>query len=223
MKNLKPKTLNGRDHRALAYHLKPNKGFTIIEMLVTISVFIIVTSMILINYPQFSDRLSLERTAQEVALSLREAKTYAIAVREFGIGTDRYPGYGVHFDLSSGPTKEYILFADVESYPLEGNKIYDDDGGGSSDEKIDQFIIQTNVSIKEFCVGINSLTDCSSYEKLEIVYFRPDPDVTIMGTPSGGGITVSIPTGVAIIVETPPGDCKAIIIRVTGQISVKGC
>jgi len=187
-------------------------GFTLIEMLVTISVFTIVTSVMLANYPKFSDNLSLERTTQEIALSLREAKTYSLAVREFGIGSDIFPGYGVHFDLSSGPSKNYLLFAD-----LDEGKDYDSSGS----EKQDEFVIQTNVSIKEFCKILDPLGDCGSYEKLEVVYFRPDPNVTITGiTPLG--VRESLPFA-AIVVEASQGGCKSIIVRTTGQVSIERC
>ena len=58
-------------------------GFTLLEMTVTIGIAAAISGLILANFPQFSRRLELSRTAQAVALAFREAETAALGVREF--------------------------------------------------------------------------------------------------------------------------------------------
>lgn len=175
-------------------------GFTLFELIVVISIFILVSTMILANYPKFSQRMQLNRVAQEVALSLREAQTNALAVREAEIQTDTFPGYGAHFELG----KQYKLFAD-----LDQDTIYD---STPSDEATEVFTINTFPSIVSLCAPIN---DCSK-TALDIVYERPDPLITIRDQ---AGITF---TNAKVIVGTSDGtDSKNIIIWVTGQVTIE--
>ena len=119
------------------------RGFTIIEILITIGIFALVSSMILANYPKFSERLTLEQTAQKIALSFREARTFSLTVGESEIGAKIFPGYGVHFDAGeSGDNKEYLIFSDLDS-----DKKY----AASGDEEKDTFKIQSSASISGAC------------------------------------------------------------------------
>ena len=56
------------------YRFKKTAGFTLIEMIVVIAIFGIVTTIILANLPTFRDRSSLDLVAQEVAINIRGAQ-----------------------------------------------------------------------------------------------------------------------------------------------------
>ena len=78
-------------------------GFTIIELLVTVAIFSIITSVLLVNYPKFSSRILLENVAHDIGLSVRQAQTFGLNVRGVRIGaTDIFPTYGIHFSLGGG-------------------------------------------------------------------------------------------------------------------------
>ncbi|MBU3925559.1 type II secretion system GspH family protein, partial [Patescibacteria group bacterium] len=85
-----------------------NKGFTLLEVLITLSIFVIVASLILANYPEFQAGISLKRTSQEIALTIREAQSYSLSVKGF---QDEYKGYGVYFEKFN--SNSYILFSDL--------------------------------------------------------------------------------------------------------------
>ncbi len=112
-----------------------------VELMVTLAIFVVMTSTVLANYPSFNNKIGLEILAQNIALSIREAQVYGISIRAEGLqASARAPAYGVHFygavtDLrdqthtsaASGGGRQYIIFADGN-----GNKQYDGtDRGGA--------------------------------------------------------------------------------------------
>lgn len=54
-------------------------GFSLIEMLVVVGIFTTVTAIVLANLPSFRDQSSLDLVAQEVAIQIRGAQTYAMS------------------------------------------------------------------------------------------------------------------------------------------------
>ncbi len=186
-------------------------GFTLVELLVTVSIMVAITSMILANYPKFSGSLALKRTAQEIALSIRQAQVYGLSVREFGAGSGIFPGYGVHFDISSG-SDVFVLFADTNK-----NDSYDAGSGcgGSSTECVQKFKISTGDKISKLCGGEQSSPpgDCS-LSQLDIIYLRPTPTVKL----NGDGTPFS---DASIVVRSPSGEEKTIRVWLSGQIRVE--
>lgn len=189
-------------------------GFTIIEMLITMGVFALVSSMVLANYPRFSERLTLEQTAQKVALSFREAKTISLTVGESETGAEIFPGYGVHFDAGEdGDEKRYFIFSD-----LDADKKYAE----SDDGEEDIFEIQSSAFISGACFGeenAETFEQCESYNQtkiLDVVFTRPKPSIDFYD----GNMSRS-EQNVIIFIVNSGGDVKKIIIWKTGQITVK--
>src|SRR3989344_5480115 len=99
------------------------RGFTLVELMVVTGIFVVITSLILANNTRFGGAVLLENLAYDIALSVRRAQVYGIAVRRFG-EDDFSAGYGVNFTI--GTPAVYILFADI--YPKStGNGIYEPD------------------------------------------------------------------------------------------------
>lgn len=204
--------------------MKRHAGFTIIEMLVTISVFAIIASIVLANYPAFLQQIALDRAAQRVGLSLREAKTFSLGVKEFPLGATptSFPWFGVHLDVIM--PKNYILFADID----KNNQYFNEMG---SPEKIKEVVIQGTASLEGMCVGEQS--DASNSDEcapagvypigakindVDIVFARPDPTITFYNPELSqllGDQTITI------FIATPNSNTKKIEVWKTGQISVK--
>lgn len=183
-------------------HRSEKRGFTLMELMVVISIFVIISSIILADYPGFSQRVALERTAQEIALSMREAETRALAVRETVEGSGLFPGFGVHFN--SATPQEYILFADINS-----------DNVFQTPEEIDHFFIEKSPEIVAVCVNVetNPPGDCTM-SWVDIVYLRPDPTITIT-------TNLGTRTNFTLFIETPDGMQKQVIAWITGQIEIR--
>ncbi|OGZ29623.1 MAG: hypothetical protein A2931_04485 [Candidatus Niyogibacteria bacterium RIFCSPLOWO2_01_FULL_45_48] len=177
-------------------------GFTVVELVVTISISLIISAIVLADFPEFSRRLELSRTAQAIAASFRQTESAALAVREFGIGF--FPAYGLRFE-SPFPAKSYVFFADLDS-----DRLYD-----GEEEKADEFMINGLPAVSRICAGFKSSPpgDCS-ISRLDVVYVRPNPDIFI-STDKGPY------SDVAIVINLSTGEEKKIIIWTTGQLSVE--
>ncbi len=183
------------------------RGFTLVELAVTITVFAVIGSLALANYPRFSQRASLTKTAQEIAMALRKAQSLSFGVRGVGAGSLQFPGYGVRFQLAT--PHEFFIFAD-----LNGDNRYN-----SSDAIIETFTIHFSPSIFQICTGEETLPSPNcSHTALDIVYSRPQASsqypVIIVGAAGAADAEIKI--------RNPAGDTvKTVVAWTTGQVAVK--
>ncbi len=177
-------------------------GFTLVELLVTISIFTVITLSFFFNYPEFRESISLKRTAQKIALTVRQAQVYSLSVKGSGAG-GVFPGYGAHFDAAK--PKSFILFRDIDN----GND-YDGDS-----EKEQEFLIQSGDRISDLCGNVKSFPPGTcGLSSLDIVYLRPKSDVTLRGN----GLNFA---DAEITVKSSRGKEKTIVIWSTGRIGVE--
>ena len=52
------------------------KGFTLVELLVTIVIFVIITGVVLVNSNKFDSSVLLHNFTYDVALTIKQAQTY---------------------------------------------------------------------------------------------------------------------------------------------------
>jgi prepilin-type N-terminal cleavage/methylation domain-containing protein len=181
------------------------RGFTIIEVMVTMALFLLITSGLLIRHAQFNNNMQIGNLAYDVALSLRQAQSYGLSVRQFEPGVEEFNlGYGIH--LASGVPSNYILFADRDR-----DQFYD-----GETEDVEVLSLQSGYTISNFC-GVNGVDeDCSGgISTLDIVFDRPDPDAIIR---SNTGTTYG---SARIVVQAPNGNSRQVRVAATGQISVE--
>ena len=79
-----------------------SRGFTLIEAVVTIGVFMLMTSISFMNYRSVDNTLLLSALANKVAISIRQAQVSGTSVRENVFATNQFTsGYGIHFLIRS--------------------------------------------------------------------------------------------------------------------------
>ncbi len=182
--------------------------------MVTVSIIVIISSIVLFNFPSFASRILLENLTHEIALVVRQAQVYGIGIKQTTGGL--FPAYGVHFDNSSGvitvgdvteeARKLVIFFADLPAGV--GNGRYD------VGEEVETFVIQRGNIISGLCYDVS----CSSADTLDITFKRPEPEAHIRvnggsSDVSSARITISPPSGSEI------GD-RFIYVYSSGQIAV---
>jgi|CXWL01.1.fsa_nt_gi prepilin-type N-terminal cleavage/methylation domain-containing protein len=193
---------------------KAVRGFSLLELLVVITIFSVISLVILANHSRFNSSVLLGSLAYKIALSVREAQVYGLSVQGQlsnvqGQLSNFQVGYGVHF--AGGTT--YILFAD-----LNANKKYD---GTPTDSIVKSYTVSQGHTISEFC-GIRSTGqhDCAvgnSITYLDVVFFRPNPDAIMT---SSAFQYPSSYSSAEITVSSPAGSSRKVSIASTGQISV---
>jgi prepilin-type N-terminal cleavage/methylation domain-containing protein len=181
-----------------------NRGFTLVELLVSISIFSVITAVAVFNHARFNGTIVLTNLAYEVALSVRQAQFYGIVVRQTTADATKFDsGYGVHFDLANPTT--YFIFEDIKS-GANPNHVHD-----GSDITVETFRIQKGNTISKVCVDSN----CSS-PVVDITFVRPNPDAFIRA----GGIQGTSYGKAEICIASPGGTKRKITVESTGQISV---
>lgn len=197
----------GRKLKANDYKPKAIRGFTLVELLVTLSLFVILTGVVLFNQSKFNSSILLTNLAYDVAITIRQAQTFGINVREAPGGGGEFDyAYGVHFN--NNDQKTIVLFVDAT-----GNEKYD----SANQESIDKYKIKKGNYIKEICVTPNGGTEtCDSTDKyLDITFLRPDPDAIIKSSISSGMIDSA-----KIVISSPDGNTRYVLVNSTGHISI---
>ncbi len=230
------------------FRASSGRGFALIELLIAVVLFGIISTFILIAYGKVSRQLFLTTLAYEVALSFREAQSYGVSVHQFQ-GAGGQPetfdvGYGLHFDRGSMNT--YALFSD--SGGVAGNSVFDGTFGTSYTAKgcvsltecISVSRIEKGNLIYKFCgvlplgdkgrdvpdnekqeeCNINSLPATNSVISfLDVTFLRPNPDAIIT---TDRTIAVKQKYKAArIYLIAPSGDKRVVEVNTTGEISIK--
>ncbi len=190
-------------------------GFTLVELMVSITIFILVSGIVMVSQSSFRGNILLANLAYDVALSVRQAQTYGVGVKQNISGTfDR--SYGIHF----GNRGYYILFSDNNN---NGN--YDlgngDSGCFPGYECLNFWKLQRGNYIQRICAGA-SCSDSpagSNIDGIDIVFTRPDPEPKITGFRNGSPAATA--ETATITVASPQGATRSVVVRSSGQISVQ--
>jgi prepilin-type N-terminal cleavage/methylation domain-containing protein len=165
-------------------------GVTLVELLVVVAIFAMISSVLMFNYSDFSTNVSIRNLSQDIALTVRKVQTYATSVQGIdntNINTRSFPAYGISFSLDAtssqfGPnTKQFVVFADIPDNPGQlPNKHYDNNGVCGNpvvgSECVENISINTFDSIVELCTDA---TGCVSNGSIDITFRRPVPDAII--------------------------------------------
>jgi len=154
-------------------------GFTIIELLVSMTIFLIITSIVVANFRQGSQRDDLQHGALLVASLLQQAQTYALAGRVTAdlnqVSQVPPGGYGIYLATAS---KDKVLF-----FPdFNGNGLYD-----SNTETIGgwQYSLAKDVELESLAVS-------ESNEPTVAFTFRPPQGTRYINDTVNGGVLVVI-------------------------------
>ena len=102
---------------------RSKKGFTVIELVISVAIFVFMTALMIAKYSNFDQSVLLTDVAYDTALTIRTAQAYGTSVKGAGTTVVSFQNaYGVHFDTGS-PT-QMILYADTN-----GNGRYDAGSG----------------------------------------------------------------------------------------------
>lgn len=188
---------------------KLNKGFTLVELLVAIMIFVVMTAIMALRYGDFSKRIVLTNLAYDVALTLRQAQSYSINVSDVsdtGQDGDFQKAYGVYFNLNTPNT--FILFRDTTG-TVTG--VYN-----SGDQIIKTYTIKGGMKLLDLCYNVYRESGCAVRPGngiINIAYMRPQPAPLINGSRSIGHVDLVFVDGA--------GNIKRVFVRTSGQISVE--
>ncbi|HEV7449574.1 MAG TPA: prepilin-type N-terminal cleavage/methylation domain-containing protein [Candidatus Paceibacterota bacterium] len=226
--------ISSRICRYFSKLLRPQRGFTIIELLVVSFIMILITTTILFRQQGFSSSTLLRSLAYSVALSVRQAQVYGVSVREqtnasTGLGTGVFAqGYGVKFSNSGcslNNKSRYQLFADIDGDGVldSGEELpcYTVGNGRETDYKISNFCAHVILSGATVCVVPNP----PAITWLNVYFRRPNPDAcfaTSVEPDACASATAQTKYDYAYIQLQSQGssDTRTVKVTSTGQIAV---
>lgn len=175
------------------------KGFSIIELLVTLAIATLVVSAVLVRFDVFDSVVVLKSLAYEVALTVREAQVFSVSTIGDSTGTFDTP-YGVYF--SEATPQQYVLFED------DGDLVYDAD-----DTILETYEMNAKYELRDLCADAT----CGRTD-LSLVFQRPEFDPIITVAPA-----VANPTSARIQlgIQEDTATTFSVVVGLTGQVSVE--
>lgn len=202
---------------------KLEKGFTLIEVLVSLGVILVIISAVLFNQNTYLESASITQISEEVSSSLLQAQAYGVAVKELTPGSSNFSSaYGLTFSLlGSGSNSSYLFFADRNLNTYYDNS-WDCVVGGSS-ECLEKVNLTRNNVIQSVCaIKTNGPDECSGVSRVDVTFLRPNLEARIVFFNSSGSVyNPSNRRGARINFRSPNGLTKSVAIYESGQISVQ--
>lgn len=173
-----------------------NKGFTIIEFLVVMSLVIFLSTVLFLGGRGEEELLALQRVAYNAVQDIREVQEMATAIEEVSCGEKSTHTFGIYFDSLTLP-ESYILFADCNE--------------NLQKDASDKILREVNI---EKAIEVYNLTP----SPLNIVFFPPDPTTSINGSQEGseGIIIFALKSN-----PTQPRNQKKVKVNNVGRIEIE--
>jgi prepilin-type N-terminal cleavage/methylation domain-containing protein len=205
-------------------------GFSLIELLVVVSIFFIITTIALFKQSKFSSDILITNTAYDVALAIRQAQVYGVGSKQSGSDTleDRRKSYGISFSYrESDSDTKFIMFSEspYDDLGKSYRSLYDATDTDHYTE-VEPFSLKREQKIADFCGrNIGELWECAystaagDINRLNIAFIKPNLNPVIKPDIDGGG--GSQYDEAKIIVQSSLGDkCRTIYVNSVGQITV---
>jgi len=219
------------------YNHSYQKGMTLVELMVVLSIFVMVTGLTIFDYKNFQSNVSIQNLSSDISLAIRKAQSYAIGSHGNGAGSNFSLAYGVHFDTTTTPAsplygsnKSFIMFID-STLNTPPDILYDlppinsTTCNGVANECSEMLSIVTADSISNIYIN-GSSTPVAAGKSLDISFKRPNPDAVFCLRNTGQSFcdTVNI-SNVAIEISNgltaPNNRIRTVSVWNTGQISIK--
>ncbi len=91
---------------------KEKKGFTVLEMVISMSMVVLVTALFIANYRTTEKRTDLIMTAQKLVADIHQAQNNSLGLVKYSSGVPA-GGWGVNFSTTNND--QYTIFADLDS------------------------------------------------------------------------------------------------------------
>lgn len=113
------------------------RGFTLIELILVISISILLVGLVLIDYRSSQKRRNLDLAAEEIRSMIVKAYDMSLSPEDSGVG-----GYGVHFDQAN---RQYTLFKDAnKNHQYDSGEAIGQPGTLPPEVSINNYLVNNN-------------------------------------------------------------------------------
>ncbi len=213
--------LRKKEGTSHAQSARLSRGFSLVELLVSIGIFVLITSVIVISQHNLGGTILITNLSYDVALSVRQAQVYGVSVSSVGQATPSFQkSYGIHFEQSG----YYVLFA----VDIGGDQRYDASVNNTSTGcmpsskcisffKIEQGNVISRFCADSYCAGAGTNNTISA---MDIIFTRPNPEPTIYAY-KNGALVSNTAGNATITVMSPQSLTKVVGVLSSGQIAVQ--
>ena len=181
-------------------HLKiKSLGFSLLEVLVSITIITIITATVLAQYSGFDSTTLLRNQAYDIALSIREAQVLGVSVR--GRDAQFRTEYGIYVDST---TNQYILFFDED---FSSNPTYN---SNDPTKTIRSTALDPRFEIYDLIAG-----GSSGQDNVTIGFQRPNFDAILLNDSGDTVNEVEI-----VIASKRSGETFSVYVNSVGRIRV---
>jgi len=221
-----PNNLKASRLQATGYKL--NQGMTYVELIVVLSIFSVMSSIVLFNHGAFQAKVDIKNLTSDIALRIVEAQKSALSGKWPPLSKQSLisdvsvwkPSYGVYFNTvgdDSVDNKSFIYFTDIDS-PAQ-NGVFDNYGGlDCSGECLDKVTITKGNTISRLDVFYKGDSSPYSLNDLTVAFKRPNSRAIINSNPLID--PVRILDYVRISVASPSGTTGTIKLYPSGRLQV---
>ena len=184
--------------------IKNNAGMSYIELIVVLSIFAVISSVVIFNYGDFQAKVDIKNLASDIALQVVQAQKSSMSglLSTLTPVSPWKPSYGVYFDMTL--PKQFIYFVDL-------NNAY----GYEPGETLNTISITKNNYIYRIdkCTNI-TCTSPSSVSAFSVVFKRPDSSAIFTG------VSVASSEYIQITIKSPKGVTSLIQLYPSGRVQV---
>ncbi len=216
------KNNRNKNQNKLCLRKKLSAGFSLVEMIVTMGIFMIMTTIMYANYPQLNRVIALQAATSEIGVIIRNAQIYGSSRGGSAVGD------GVYINMID-PTKiTEFLDVPVPNQPLNGYGVAESDlrftltTPIADPTKDDKIVNYAKVSGGAIISGIykRGSSNLDPINTVSVVYVRPNTQAYIYESPLGTPALLP-----ALYIETSSGKVanpsfRCITVLKIGQVNV---
>ena len=179
-------------------------GFTLLEMVVSLSIIVMMTVIFTANYHTTNRRTDLTMAAQTLVADLHLAQNNTLGLEKYN-GAVPAGGWGIHFGLNDS---KYTLFADLNAPSTAGSGTY---------QAPDEGQVDYGARVTQLANGITitNLKDMNGFQTSDdVTFLPPDPITTI----NNGTATSSVL--LIVLTDNQSGQTKTVSINFLGLAEV---
>lgn len=156
--------------KTFKYYFSFNQGVSYIEIMVTIAVISIVSTVVITDYSRSEQRKKVIYTAQQIEQDIRKAQIFSLTGKKNSVISERPCGYGVSF------TKNSSLYTVFQELCAGSNKVYD------AGEEIENISLLNHTIINNLSVYDPAGVLTGSPNSLNVFFNIPFADIFINNT-----------------------------------------